>query len=172
MASLFYIRRPHFTAEIVHCMFPLKLWKAVTCQDLIGLKCQTWDLNPDLWSLKPMVLTTGWSWNLLLLFFLENMKMIHLWFCSVSLWALRPLVFFCPLAPLLLGGRERSLNNLFISTCNFFPWPHEPASLETTKHSWNCQGFCSSLRMCRAFFRETLKKTLKKKLSDSSAAWF
>ena len=28
-----------------------------------------------------------------------------------------------------------SLNNLFIPTCNFFPWPHEPASLEMTKHS-------------------------------------
>lgn len=76
----------------------------VTCQDLIGLKCQTWDLNPDLWSLKPMVLTTGWSWNLLLLFFLENMRMIHLWFWSVSLWALRPLVFLLSSWALTIGA--------------------------------------------------------------------
>lgn len=76
----------------------------VTCQDLIGLKCQTWDLNPDLWSLKPMVLTTGWSWNLLLLFFLENMRMIHLWFWSVTLWALRPLMFLLSSWALTTGG--------------------------------------------------------------------
>lgn len=104
----------------------------------------------------------------------ENDSLVVLICVSVGLKA--PRVFAVLLGPYywqgVAGGRWRSLDNLFIPTCNFFPWPHEPASLETTKYSWNCQGFCSSLRMCRAFFRETLKKTLKKKLSDSYAAWF
>lgn len=65
-------------------------------------------------------------------------------------------------ASLLGPGHWGDPHKLFIPSCNLFPQPHEPASIETTQHLLSCQGFCSSLRMCRVFFMGTLFTVPKK----------
>lgn len=164
MASLFYILRPHLQVKLYIVCFHWSSERLCHLSrshrfEVSHLRLEPRSVVPEAHGFSHWVVLEPLAFVLSRKY--ENDSLVVLICDSVSLTVL--------LGPYYWG---ESLNNLFIPTCNFFPWPHEPASLEMTKHSWTCQGFCSSLRMRRAFFRETLKKTLKRKLSDSSAAWF
>lgn len=149
---------PHFLDEDIET-----LRGYIVCQDLTGFKFQTWESNPDWLSLQPILLTTRRS-CLLLLFFPRKWEPLMVLIC-VSLVLKNPGISAGLLGSLYWG----SLGKLNTPSCNSFPWPHKPACLETTKHLLRCQGFCSSLRMCRVFFTETVHIP-EKSLSVSSMA--
>lgn len=93
--------RHHFAlSNLIWQMRTSKLWEAMSpAKDLIGFWCQTWDSNPHLMSLKPVLLTARWTRHLLL-WMREPLTCDS----DLSLGAWRPCWSSQPLRPLALGG--------------------------------------------------------------------